>query len=260
MMRSWSQRLAMTASRVNSEAHRSVELERIATGRRLRVTEHDTDLHADLIDEDDQGIGAFDIAGDLAQRLRHQTRLQADVLIAHLAFDFSARRQGRHRIDHDDVHGIRAHQHIGDFERLLAGIRLRHQEVFDLNPKLGGVHRIESMFGIDEGGRAALALTLSDDLQGQGRFAGRFRPIDLDDTATRQTTDAKGDVETERPRGDRRDAARIGMITEAHDRTFAELLFNLCQCRPKGLALVLIHASTLVHCSSCHERSMVRQN
>src|SRR5882762_5966980 len=34
-------------------AHRGVELERTAAGRRLGISEHDADLHADLVDEDD---------------------------------------------------------------------------------------------------------------------------------------------------------------------------------------------------------------
>src|SRR5438034_8531224 len=36
------------------EAARGVELERVAPGRRLGVAEHDHDLHADLVDEDDE--------------------------------------------------------------------------------------------------------------------------------------------------------------------------------------------------------------
>ena len=57
------------ADAADVEAHRGVELERVAAGRGLGVAEHDADLHADLVDEDDDGVGALDVAGELAQRL-----------------------------------------------------------------------------------------------------------------------------------------------------------------------------------------------
>src|SRR5690606_240924 len=73
------------------EPHGGVELERVAAGGGLRVAEHHAELHADLVDEDDDGVRALDVAGELAQRLRHETRLQADLHLAHLALDFRAR-------------------------------------------------------------------------------------------------------------------------------------------------------------------------
>ena len=66
-------------------------------------------------------------AGELAQRLAHQPRLQAGQLIAHLAFDFGLGHQRRDRVDDDHVDAARAHQHVGDFEALLAGVGLRDQ-------------------------------------------------------------------------------------------------------------------------------------
>ena len=138
-----------------------VELERVAAGGGLRVAEHHADLHADLVDEDHQRVGTLDVAGELAQRLGHQARLQARVLVAHLAFDLGLRRQRRHRVDHHHVHRGGAHQHVGDFQRLLAGVRLRDQQVVDLHAELVGVMRIERVFGVDEGGGAAELLCIS---------------------------------------------------------------------------------------------------
>src|SRR5690242_14009644 len=43
------------ADAADVEAHRAVELERVATGSGLRIAEHHADLHADLVDEDDDG-------------------------------------------------------------------------------------------------------------------------------------------------------------------------------------------------------------
>ena len=71
------------------------------------------------------------VAGELAQRLGHEARLQAHVRVAHLAFDFGLGHQRRDRVDDDDVDRAGAHQHVGDLERLLAGVRLRDEQVVD---------------------------------------------------------------------------------------------------------------------------------
>src|SRR5439155_4882612 len=81
------------------EARRRVELEGIAPGGGLGVAEHDADLHADLVDEDHQRIGALDVGGELPQRLAHQPRLQAHLRLAHLALDLGLGGERRDRID-----------------------------------------------------------------------------------------------------------------------------------------------------------------
>src|SRR5690606_11030202 len=49
------------------DAQRRVELQRVATGRGLRVAEVEPDLHADLVDEDDAGPLLGHRAGELTQ-------------------------------------------------------------------------------------------------------------------------------------------------------------------------------------------------
>src|SRR4029079_6838518 len=68
----------------NVEAHRSVELERLATRRRFRIAEHDADLLAKLIDEDHRRLRPGDRTSELAQRLAHEPCLQSDVRISHV--------------------------------------------------------------------------------------------------------------------------------------------------------------------------------
>src|SRR5205814_3331590 len=75
------------ADAADIKADRGVKLERVASRRRFRIAEHDADLHSYLVDENDQDIGALDVRGELAQRLAHQSGLQAGKLIAHLALD-----------------------------------------------------------------------------------------------------------------------------------------------------------------------------
>src|SRR6185503_6873308 len=56
-----------------------VELQRPSAGGGLRIAVHDTDLHPQLIDEDNDTARAVDGAGQLAEGLRHQARLEADM-------------------------------------------------------------------------------------------------------------------------------------------------------------------------------------
>ena len=89
------------------------------------------------------------------------------MVIAHLAFDLGLGHQRGNRVDDDHVNGIGAHQHIGDFQRLFAGIRLGYQQVIDIHTQLGGVFRIERMLGVNEGAGGTLFLRLGDDRQGK---------------------------------------------------------------------------------------------
>src|SRR3970040_632195 len=173
-----------------AEPHRGIELERVAARRRLRIAEHDADLHADLVDEDDEAIRALNVAGELAQRLRHQTRLETDVRIAHLAFDFGFRRQGGDRIDDHDVDGARPHEHVGDLERLLARVGLRDQEIVELDADFLGVYGVDRMLSVDDRRRPAVLLHLGHDLQSQRRLTRGFGPVDFDDAAARQAAHA----------------------------------------------------------------------
>src|SRR5574337_1751168 len=135
--------LLYRADAADVEAHRGIELQRIAAGGGFRGAEHHADLHADLVDEDHQRVGALDVGGELAQRLAHQAGLQAGQLVAHFAFDFRLRGERGDRVDDDDVDAARAHQHVGDLERLLAGVGLRDQQVGDVHAELLGVADVE---------------------------------------------------------------------------------------------------------------------
>ena len=123
---------------------------------------------------------------------------------------------------------------------LFAGVRLRHEQVVDLDAEFFGIGRIECMFGIDEGRRAAGTLGRSDDLQCQRGLAGRFRSVDLDDATARQTADTERDVEAKRASRDRFDHVGLA-VTHAHDRALAELLLDLRKRSRQRTALVVVH-------------------
>ena len=53
--------------------------------------------------------------------------------VPHLPLDLRLGDQSGHGVDDDDVQTARAHEHVGDLQGLLTGIRLRDQEVVDVD-------------------------------------------------------------------------------------------------------------------------------
>ena len=106
------------------EAYRCIELQGIAAGGGFRATEHHADLLAQLVDEDAGGVGLGNSGGHLAQGLTHQTGLQADDGVAHIALNLLLRRQGSHRVDYDDVDSGRADKLVGYLQCLLTIVGL----------------------------------------------------------------------------------------------------------------------------------------
>ena len=156
------------------EPDRGVELQRAAAGGRLRVAEHDADLLAQLVGEDERGVRAGDGAGQLAQRLAHQARLQAHVRVAHLAFDLGARHERGHRVDHDtstppERTSVSA---ISSACSPVSGWETSRSST--LTPQARGVAGIERVLGVDEGARRRRALRLGDDVQAERRLARRL--------------------------------------------------------------------------------------
>ena len=160
--------------------------------------------------------------------------------IAHLAFDFGARHQCRHRVDDQHVDRPRADQHIRDLQRLFTGVRLGEDQVFDIDAQLLGIDRVERVLGIDEGAGPALLLRLGDDRERQSGLARGFRAVDLDHPAPRQAADAQRNIQPQRARGNTGDGDVLP-VSHPHHRALAELALNLAQGRLQCLFLVWIH-------------------
>ena len=174
-------------------------------------------------------------AGELAQRLRHEPRLQPHLRVAHLAFDFRLRHERGHRVDDDDVDAARADEHFDDFERLLAVVGLRDEQVVDVDAQLLRVRRVERVLGIDERRHAAKLLRLGDHLQRQRRLARRLGPEDFDDAAARHAADAERVVDADGAGRNGVDRLDRALLAEAHDRALAELLLDLADGQLDGL-------------------------
>src|SRR5665213_1801026 len=108
----------------NVDAHGRVELQGFAARRCLWVAKHDANLLANLVDEDQARTRLRDCTCELAQRLRHQPRLQSHVGVAHLAIEFSFGNEGGDGVDDEDVDRARPHQRFDNLQRLLAVVRL----------------------------------------------------------------------------------------------------------------------------------------
>ena len=115
------------------DTHRRVELERAATRGGLWASEHDTDLLAQLIDENAGGIRFRKRTRELAQCLAHEAGLQADRSIAHFAFDLGAWHQSCDRVDDHAIDRAAANEQVADLECLLTGIRLRDEQLIDID-------------------------------------------------------------------------------------------------------------------------------
>jgi hypothetical protein len=115
---------------------------------------------------------------------------------------------------------------LGNLERLLAVVRLRHQQVIHVHAKLLGIGGIERMLGIHECSHAAGFLRLGDYLQRDRRFAGRFRPEDLNHAAAGKAAHAERGVKRNRAGRNHRNRDNLSR-PQPHDGAFAKLLFDL---------------------------------
>ena len=140
--------------------------------------------------------------------------------------------------DHQHVDRAGANQRIGDFQRLLAGVRLRDQKFVDIHAKLAGIDWIERVLGVDEGADAAFFLGFGNGVQRKRGLAGRFRPVDFHHPAARQTADAKRDVEPERARGNGLDIHGLIVFAKLHHRALAELTLDLAQRSGQGFRFI----------------------
>ncbi|EDP65259.1 hypothetical protein BAL199_01894 [alpha proteobacterium BAL199] len=226
------------ADATDVQADRSVELQRVAAGGGLRVAEHHADFLADLVDENHHAARLRDRSSQLAQRLAHQPGLQADMGVAHLTFELSPRHQGRHRVHHQNIDGSGPHQRVGDLQCLLTGVRLRDQQLVNVDPELAGVDWIESVLGIHEGASTACLLGLSDDMQRQRGLARTLRPVDLDNPPARQAADPERDVEADRAGRHGVDLDRPFPLAKLHHRALAERALDLAERRLQCLGFV----------------------
>ena len=92
--------------------------------------------------------------------------------VTHFSREFCPRHQCGDRVDHKYINRAGTNQRIGDLERLLAGIRLRNQQIVNIDTKLTGIDRIECMLGINKCAVTAFLLSLGNSMKRQRRLTG----------------------------------------------------------------------------------------
>ncbi len=122
--------------------------------------------------------------------------------IAHFALDFGLGHERRDRVDDDEVDRAGAHEDLHDLERLLAGIGLGDEQIFDVDAELLGVLDIERMLGIDICGHTAGSLHVGGEMEREGSLAGGLGAVDLGDASARNAADAGGGIEVDGAGGD----------------------------------------------------------
>ena len=85
--------------------------------------------------------------------------------IAHLTLDFRLRHQRGDRIDHQNVDRVGTDQRIADVQRVLTAVRLRNQQIVDVDADLLRVARINRMLRVDDRALAAFGLRIRDHMQ-----------------------------------------------------------------------------------------------
>ena len=199
--------------------------------RSFGVAEHDADLLAELVDEDAAGVRLGDVRGELAEGLGHETGLEADLVLAHLAFDFRFRSEGGDRVDHDNVDGAAPDEVVRDLERLFTVVRLRDQEGFEVHAQGLRIGPVEGVFRVDDGGDAPGLLRLGDRMHGEGGLTAGFGTIDLDDPSFRVAADSEGVVQGDGPARDDLRRIPFWLISQLHDGTFPVILLDLVDRR-----------------------------
>ena len=178
------------------EANRSIELQRVTAGGGLWVAEHHADLLAELVDKDTGGVGLVDSSGEFAERLRHESCLQAHTVVAHVAFDFGFWGEGSYRVDDYEVHCCAADELVSDVEGLLATVRLSDEEVIGVHTEFLRIEAVKSVLGIDNSSDTALLLHLSHRVDSEGGLTRRLWTVDLYHATARVAAYAKRDVQT----------------------------------------------------------------
>ena len=223
------------------QAHGGVELQGAAAGGGLRVAVHHAHLFTQLVDENGNGPRLAHNARELAQGLGHQAGLQAHKAVAHLAVNLRLGHQRRHGVHHHHVQGPGAYQRLGNFQGLLAGVRLGDVQFVNVDSQLLGVGGVQGVFRVHKGADAALFLGLGHDVQRHRGFTGGFRAVDFDDAALGYAAHPQGQIQLQVTGGDDLHVL-AGLLAQLHHGAFAILLVQVRQGMFQGLELFLLSA------------------
>ena len=159
--------------------------------------------------------------------------------VAHLAVQFRLGNQRGHRVNHQHVNRARTHQRLGNFQCLLAAIRLRNQQVVHIHAQLFGIAGVERVLSVYKRSQPAQPLRFRNHLQSDGRLSRRLRPEDFRNPPAGNATHAQCSVKADGAGGDHRDGQQRLLRAQADNGAFAKLFFDLCEGEFYGFGAVI---------------------
>ncbi len=220
------------------DTHRGVELQRLAAGGRLGITEQDADLLPKLVDENRGGAG---IARDAPVSLRSAwliSRACRPTWLSPISPSISAR--GISAATESMTMTSIAPERISVSAISSACSPVSGCETSRLSvstPSFFAYSRVERVLGVDERRHAAGLLRVGDRVQRERRLAAGLRAVDLDDAPSRQPADAERHVERDRPRR-YHFHRRPRLVSKAHHRPLAVRALDLGDRVLEGLVAV----------------------
>ena len=147
--------------------------------------------------------------------------------IAHIAVNFCLGGHGSNRVQYNGINGAGTHQCFCNFECLFAAVRLRDQQLIDVDAKRLGIDRIQGVFHVNKGNLSAFFLCFCNDVQGNGCLTGAFRAVQFHDSASWNTANSERHIQGN---GTGRNGIHlhVGVAAEPHNRSLAIYFFQMC--------------------------------
>ena len=173
----------------------------------------------------------------LSQCLRHKAGMKTYYAVAHLGLDFSTGYKSRNGVHNNYVNRAGANKGLGDFQCLLAGIRLGDKEAVDIHAEGAGIGGIKCVLRVHEGDLAALLLCGSQNMKSEGGLTGGLGAVYLNNSSSGHAADTKGNIQSKRAGGNSLDIY-ICSFTQTHDGALAVGALDLRHCGFKSLFLI----------------------
>src|SRR5437899_4026793 len=153
-----------------------------------------------------------------------------NLCVADLALELRSGDQRRHRIKHNYVESIGAHQRLANPERFLPRARLRDEQVIKVDTEPLCVRRVERMLDIDKCRKSTALLCLGDHSKSERCLSGRLRAKHFDNSAAWKSADPQRAIDQNVARRNNIDVDDL-LITQSHDCPIAVILSDLLNCQ-----------------------------
>ena len=147
--------------------------------------------------------------------------------IPHLSFNLRPRNQCGNRVNHQHVHRVAADKRVDNVQCILTAIRLRNQQIVNIDSDFFSIRRINSVFGVNNCRNTAGPLGIGNDMKAESGFAGRFRSEYFNNSASGQAAGAERNIKRQGAGADGRHIRMHRVVAKTHNGTLAEFFFDL---------------------------------